>query len=387
MTPLSWALLILIIFFSFVFVLLMGPSRRFRDGPIGKLYQFLAYDALRIFRASAKNLLGERNYEYLNNLYSWILFGRNPLAQLVYLTLLTIGVTIFLIYGWPHVPGPFVHWLNVYTIPPTILGTYGAFARICFSDPGVIGKFNVKKACEVYEYDRLLFHPKDCSTCKIQKPARSKHCSMCGSCVARQDHHCIWVNNCVGQKNHRYFLMFLFATMFIAFYATLVIFLIFLGKIHERGLDNYHYTNRSGETYRVPMYKVFIYMLHQNVLLGALGIFAILTGVIILVFTVGHVLTILNGTSTNESLKWEDINELVNKGKVFRNDAVASSEDTSRQTIIIDRKSSESHSEEPPFDADEPPKRTQIKSLEELDNLYDYGIWGNLKDVLFPRPL
>ncbi|ORX92160.1 zf-DHHC-domain-containing protein [Basidiobolus meristosporus CBS 931.73] len=374
MAPLEWALLILITFFSFVFVLLMGPSRRFRDGPIGKLYRFLTHDASVTFRTHARRLLGTGNYEYLARIYDWVLFGRNPLAQTLYLTLLTIGVVIFLMYGWPEVPGPYVHWFNVYTIPPTILFTYAAFARACFSDPGVIDETNVQKACEVYDYDHLIFHPKDCATCKIQKPARSKHCSLCGSCIAKHDHHCIWVNNCVGQKNHKYFLLFLFATIFIAFYATVVIVLIFLGKIHEQGLHNFHYTNQAGRTYKVPMYKVFIYMLHKNVLLGSLAILAVLTGMIVLFFTLGHVLTILNGITTNEGLKWEDIDGLIRQGRLIRNKP--KDDPLARQAIIVDKVD--------PTNADQ---SDPVQSLEELENIYDRGVWGNLMDLLFPQPI
>ena len=50
----------------------------------------------------------------------------------------------------------------------------------------------------------------ECKTCKVTKPARSKHCSICRMCVSKFDHHCIWIRQCVGQKNYKYFVSFLF---------------------------------------------------------------------------------------------------------------------------------------------------------------------------------
>jgi palmitoyltransferase ZDHHC13/17 len=48
-----------------------------------------------------------------------------------------------------------------------------------------------------------------CVTCKIVKPAGTKHCQVAKRCVRRFDHYCPWMGNTIGAKNHRDFVIFL----------------------------------------------------------------------------------------------------------------------------------------------------------------------------------
>ncbi|XP_006941968.1 palmitoyltransferase ZDHHC4 isoform X2 [Felis catus] len=84
------------------------------------------------------------------------------------------------------------------------------FTLSCVSNPGTITEANEFSLLQVYEFDEVMF-PKNmkCFTCKVRKPARSKHCRVCNRCVHRFDHHCVWVNNCIGAWNARYFLIYL----------------------------------------------------------------------------------------------------------------------------------------------------------------------------------
>lgn len=61
-----------------------------------------------------------------------------------------------------------------------------------------------------------------CVTCKIVKPAGTKHCQVAKRCVRRFDHYCPWMGNTVGAKNHRDFVIFLLLETFAMIVSLLV---------------------------------------------------------------------------------------------------------------------------------------------------------------------
>ena len=48
-----------------------------------------------------------------------------------------------------------------------------------YVDPGVVTKDNEAFHCSLYAYDDVTNTQKDCETCHISRPARSKHCRIC----------------------------------------------------------------------------------------------------------------------------------------------------------------------------------------------------------------
>jgi hypothetical protein len=69
--------------------------------------------------------------------------------------------------------------LDAYTVQCVLLlaVNLGLYTTCCQSDPGLIDADNEQSLLHAYEFDDVL-HKKNskCRTCKISKPARSKHC-------------------------------------------------------------------------------------------------------------------------------------------------------------------------------------------------------------------
>ena len=105
---------------------------------------------------------------------------------------------------YTYVPGPFIKTYHIYLLPFLTILCNISYYWTCTSDPGVISsKIDSILALPSYLYDNYLFIPdKECQTCKLIKPARSKHCSICNHCVLKFDHHCIWLNKCIGKNNY-----------------------------------------------------------------------------------------------------------------------------------------------------------------------------------------
>ena len=174
-------------------------------------------------------------------------------------------------------------------------------------DPGRITKANVYLLVKKYPYDKLLFHPSTCSTCKLEKVARSKHCSHCNVCIERQDHHCIWINRCIGAKNYYIFLLFLITHIVLCTDTVIILTFIFIRIINLR--NDKVVERKWGEVYS--------YLMKEHAELMFVFVLCLTVGVTLLFLFAQHMMQIVGNRTNNEVnkvslLKYRLENELKN---------------------------------------------------------------------------
>lgn len=247
----------------------------------------------------------------------------------------------------------------------TIALVYISMALATFSDPGYIDRHNVSWANSHFVNNGLIFFGfRDCSTCKLEKPARSKHCSTCGHCIMMFDHHCVWINNCVGYYNFRWFMAYLAANINL---------LVYGGYISFRTLE---YNNTQSISYWRLM--------HTDDDMKVAGVFVILCVIFVFIagsFTALHVRYLYLGVTTNEADKWGDIEYLVGIGAlywvpdlgVYVEQAHENGEpvylNLSLELVVFREGEREV---------------TRVASIEDIDNIYDSGFLNNVRSRLFP---
>lgn len=266
---------------------------------------------------------------------------------------------------------------------------------------------NVGNELKRYPYDNVIFHPgRQCHTCQLPKPARSKHCSLCNACVARHDHHCIWLTTCVGRNNHRYFLGLLLSLSILLIYGAYLGYAL-LNHTIQQALGRNHWSKGLTWSTFLQFWSVAIV---QDIRVGIVFLFAAMTAPLAVGFLFYHLYLIWAGTTTNETSKWSDWRDDITDGLVFkakpsqhdggsdprRNPPASRSEwpVNSDQVLILtdgqaptaDHKSLADSNSIPSFQSTHVDLQhfewMRVRSLKEVDNIYDLGFWGNLRDVL-----
>lgn len=241
----------------------------------------------------------------------------------------------------------------------TISMVYGFTILATFSNPGKLSYDNANESNEYFINDEIIFFNDNyCSTCKLLKPARSKHCSTCNRCVILFDHHCIWINNCVGYYNYKYFIGFLLSNLNL---------LIYGGYICNKSIPSYKLGfDRHHEYYQE--YKITL------VFILLCGIFSMITGI----FFAFHLRYIYLGVSTNELDKWGEIEYLVSLGNLYYYQG--------QYLEKVDNHLISLKDETTIYQFDQV-NAVPIKTVEVIDNIYDQGFKNNLLQRLFVKNL
>ncbi|KAL3877744.1 hypothetical protein ACJMK2_035407 [Sinanodonta woodiana] len=292
-----------------IYVLLFGVSVAFylyKDhrilctGPVGFLREIIAQAFYRVVPSVI--------IDWSKTVGYYVLFKRNPLFQLLFLVLVILGHGVF-IYDMLPVLEMFETEKNHTFFPLLVLFTNGLmFHWSCITDPGEITQKNLQRYSSVYEYDGNLYQQNMiCTTCKFQKPARSKHCSVCNRCVHRFDHHCVWTNNCVGGLNHRFFLLYLM-TLTLMFAQGVYVGSHCLNLYIQRfNLWNASYVDHDGIVQPVTILIVF-----QHLFLQVPRLVFLVVSLVLLTFLVGGFMVyqfylVCINLTTNETYKIKEL--------------------------------------------------------------------------------
>ena len=243
----------------------------------------------------------------------------------------------------------------------------------------------------LYPYDFTIFHPgQTCNTCKILKPARSKHCSICKRCISKLDHHCIFINNCVGYNNQNYFLLLLWTTGVLTSYATYLGFSILSDEVRK---EIPSWTIRGKGFTWSQFANIWAWVLQEYTRIGAVTLLCLLTTPLIFGLLGYHIYLIWVGTTTNESMKWSDWQLEMTDGYAFKRSLAPHRQKDESVEPAWTRWPVESQQVVLRTADGQPPRGPgaigagdweRVWELADVENLYDLGFWDNLADVFLP---
>ena len=299
----GWALVIIFV----GVVLLLGNSASLRNTFVGKMRNSLlslpanlGYLACLCVSGCNKQRASAR-YDRLSN---YLLNQRNPVMQISYCVLVLPVMYQFHIKCIPY----FETWPDrIFWSAYCALGLF-SFLLASYAKPGVVGEPGTSAQDARFAADGILYatEGEDCRTCKVPRPARSKHCRLCGHCVRRYDHHCSWLNVDIGELNYRWFHMFLVVHWSLCGIGCWRCCRFVNSKIDWTELN----WVRDPVTHEVVPYN-FLHVLvivaqQEPVILYIICFTAVVSGVL-LGFWTYHMILVYRNTTNNEAMKIRDV--------------------------------------------------------------------------------
>ncbi|KAJ3128886.1 hypothetical protein HK098_003213 [Nowakowskiella sp. JEL0407] len=151
-------------------------------------------------------------------------------------------------------------------------------------------------------------------------------------------------------------MLFLLSTYLLCFYASYLVFRILQGELETRGLK---------------YYKTFDQQRGQQVYISRRDQWMV----------------------PNETFKWDDLSYTIKKEKVIEieKDLYDYNQSFSKKSKppvdIISQTSSKKKKKIAGSNNEEVKEFVEIRKVSELKNIYDKGIWKNLNELLFPKPI
>ncbi|KAF1349747.1 DHHC palmitoyltransferase-domain-containing protein [Delphinella strobiligena] len=411
MLALRNAIIAVIVISSFTFIALFGRLPALRKTPIGLLQRILCIHIPSGFRRLDGKYTGGRLNRSISGLTHYLLYQKNPVVLLLFLFLLTGSATIFLRATHAKIT-------STQTLPiPLLLALPYLFTHLCVTKTADhITPQTHATHLHAYPYDHILYRPNIlCRSCRLPKPARSKHCSLCGVCVSKADHHCPWVNNCLGRTNYRWFLLLLLSLSLLEYYGAYLAWRVLspaFAKLNgEAGWTDKRYWSEWG--------LAFVDAVNTGGLsVAGVGLLAVTTAPLPLALLAYHVYLVWAGMTTNESSKWADWRDDMSDGFVYiakrsvilekekerkaaaRQNEQGHGEENGNSKTLLPRGESEDEPGCPwPVQSDQMIVRTtdgrppvgqedlweRVRGLDDVVNIYDLGLWQNLLRIMRGR--
>jgi len=392
----------ILIISGFIFIMLFGPNEMFKGTIIEKIHWFITSGALQYILKLYK-IVFRKEFDVNDNFIFKIIYKfRHRYIQIFYLSISIGGIYLFFHSALSRLPNKYLGPIHFFIMPIVISFIYVSFYAACVSNPGIVTKENVDALCKHFEYDHILYSERTCETCKLKKPARSKHCSSCGHCIAKSDHHCSWINNCVGYLNFRYFLLFLFSNIVICIYGCYLCFYLIKEKGDRLGLDTGYAFNRFTRQYdKIGKKEYALIMFNEEPILSALIIFLGASCIVVFGFiSYQSYLSGVDGMTTNELAKWGRLEARLNKGETFvtktyvgdqvkednKNEKTPTKNDTDTNSDAKLRKGKSSEIAEFYEGMIKNGYRYSIiRTFDDVTNKYNKGIKNNFLEIFFPN--
>jgi len=291
-------------------------------GPMATIKRFLWITLPETGKRIGTRVCGERITKFLfEKAPNYLCYSANPIVQFLYCALAGGGFYCYVVYGFPHMPGPYIDGYHKIIGSILMFVCYYTYYKACTVNPGRIptDRAGHLKCVKRFKFDEILFTKKQqCRTCEVEKPARSKHCSMCGFCVEKYDHHCVWINQCVGLYNYRWFLAFLWLHSILCGYGAIAAFCIFCNIIHKEELLTATFVNNvTGERFAADWNMIFRYLLQTQQVMFGLSVLCVVICIMLQIFIMYHLYLIRLGVTTNESIKISNVKHMLHRALSF----------------------------------------------------------------------
>ncbi|KAI8919966.1 hypothetical protein DFJ77DRAFT_450637 [Powellomyces hirtus] len=183
-------------------------------------------------------------------------------------------------------------------------------------------------------------------------------------------------------------------------YGAYLTYYVFVREMKIQQVDKLWVINRdTGARTPIKWEQMWMYMVHREILLAALGLFCVCAGVVVFAFTLYQLSLIMRGVTTNEVFKWDDLKYDIKQGEVHiprsvleRNQGLVPQEVDPEPTEKQQRKRKNAQRRSKASDSgrqrdSEQDELVLVEDAKQIRNIYHLGSWRNLMEMLFPTPL